>query len=192
MTNYDTLTITNDAENYYYVVDHVVTYYDASTHVLVDAEDLRSYLNEEFFKLLGKADESRGDKEMFYKQALFSKARRYFTEEQGVKLEREVGVGDYSDYTEQSFTRNISVSFEEEVISTRDLPVSDGVKEVLTHCTEVQKRIVIEIVTNDEVHNKTGLPSVSKIGRALGLHHEKVRRELRGLQNISNLRNLLS
>lgn len=65
------------AEEFYYLVNFVTNYYGS---YVKDSDELRSYLNLEYAKLIGKFDEDRGEAEMFFKASLFSKARRYIVE----------------------------------------------------------------------------------------------------------------
>lgn len=192
-TSYDTLSISQEAEMYIHTINRVVNHYTNC----YDRPELESYLNVEFFKLLGKFD-GTGCREKFFLDALHTKAKRYYMEVEQVHKDRTLSLmtqdenGNTIIYPEVE--KKVNVTIESSSLSLREYDLNDDVIHILEReCTVVQKRIVIEILTNDAVHIKrTGLPSVQRIGTELGIHHQTVKRELVKMSRIDGLRNLLT
>lgn len=148
-----------EAEKYYYLIDYVVYYYQGSTHILQDPNDLRSYLHVEYTKLLDKYDPSRGEVEIFLKYALFSKARRYFIDIQKKYLTNVILVENFNEY--QSNFNDKSNHYE--------------LEEVFEHATEEQTELLQAILKEPDRRLTT-------VARRIGMHHEKAKRELMKLR----------
>lgn len=145
------------AEKFYYTINLVTNYYGP---YVGDKDDLRSYLNLEFTKLLPKFDEDRGDAHMFFKSSLFSKARRYIVEIHKPYKERYMLTDDMGEFAGGTAT------------------ASPFLEDILHVIQEVANKAEKEIVAAVLRHSEDSFTSAVNKG---GFHHQEARRHMNRL-----------
>ena len=156
----------------------------------VDKGDLESYLNEKFIEAVLRYDSTKGctlgaylnsrlgQHALNFIKSAYAQQRQATTpfsrfEEVNGEGEGEEGGLDHLDILKDTETDTAEQAVKNEAVST-------AIKALCEGATELQKRIM-DVYLKAEVK-----PTYTQVGKAVGVHHETVKRELKKLAKLTN------